>query len=478
MRVEVFVIDLFISQILLGLEYLHFNSIAHRFELYFGWISSSHFFLDRDLKPENILVSSTGIIKLTDFGGSADFSSASTASKKNGFVDDTQGTWAFWAPEICASDDLSTYSAFQSDVWAAGVVLFVMLYGILPFWDDDTGTLFQLIETRMLHPDVPLPLPEENKSLRSDLAYEMIEGVLIGKPENRPSIRQCQSRAWVQSNAFPSDPSSNDYRSRMMRMVSNQKSVADLSDEELSLESAITPGKAMYISKLAFKKVVKKSTESLQKFVAVMASLDENDEEKMRSQDTNEEDGADADSEKVMTDKGNSYRNLLKVFSKGSNEALTTPATPAAPTPFDAVMTSNPLKGNEYLDEMSKDVVSDSDSDSSSDDDWTAWTRDFLEAPQELYRRLTSDPAPVILLSRSSSISSDLNSFQRNSHQWNLVTFRFPKKCSYCKTTIWPSFQLSAENNVFQCQFCAKIYHQKCCYDEEEFCLEGSTTVR
>ena len=104
--------------------------------------------LDRDLTPENILVSSTGTIKLTDFGGSADFSSASTASKRNGFVDETQGTWAFWAPEICASNDLSAYSAFRSDVWATMKqdIVFVIL-----------ATL--VLIARKVCPDFPCPPP-------------------------------------------------------------------------------------------------------------------------------------------------------------------------------------------------------------------------------------------------------------------------------------------------------------------------------
>jgi hypothetical protein len=455
------------------------------------------------LKPDNILLSSTGTIKLTDFGGSTDFSLASTASKRNGFVGDTQGTWAFWAPEICGSDDLPTYSAFHSDVWAAGVVLFVMLYGVLPFWHDDMETLFELIENRMKHPEIQLTIPDEKKSLRSSLASEMVETVLIGNPENRPSIQTCQSHPWVQSNAGSNSLSSsaNDHRSRLMRMASNQRSVADFSDEELSLENAITPGHAVYISKLLFRKLIKKSTESFQKFAAVIASLDEDDEDRDRHRyreregeghsDEENDSSSSAAAAEASPEKGNSFRNYFNVFSLGND----TSSASDAPASASAVMTSNPLKSVEEFDSIAPPGAPDADAagsdsgsdSSSSDDDWTAWTRDFFEAPQELFRRLTSDSVPPFLssltpsdsvsslVSSSSSASGDMNSFQRNSHQWNLISFKFPKTCSYCDKTIWPSLSFhqgsgNAESNVFKCQFCSKIYHQKCCYEEEELC--------
>jgi len=46
------VVSKYTKQILLGLQYLHFNGIVHR-----------------DLKASNLLISADGIVKLADFGG-------------------------------------------------------------------------------------------------------------------------------------------------------------------------------------------------------------------------------------------------------------------------------------------------------------------------------------------------------------------------------------------------------------------------
>lgn len=52
------------------------------------------------------------------------------------------GTVAYWAPELCAHDvnkgatahgDKSGRQSYESDIWAAGVVLYVMIYGMMPF---------------------------------------------------------------------------------------------------------------------------------------------------------------------------------------------------------------------------------------------------------------------------------------------------------------------------------------------------------
>ena len=63
-----------------GMTYLHAHNIAHR-----------------DLKPDNILLNSRGIVKIVDFGVSHKFENTSTDM----LVSDTQGTNAFFSPEMC-----------------------------------------------------------------------------------------------------------------------------------------------------------------------------------------------------------------------------------------------------------------------------------------------------------------------------------------------------------------------------------------
>lgn len=47
----------------------------------------------------------------------------------------TEGTWCFWAPEMCGTrQDGAAFNAYAADSWAAGVTLWCFLYGRVPFF--------------------------------------------------------------------------------------------------------------------------------------------------------------------------------------------------------------------------------------------------------------------------------------------------------------------------------------------------------
>ena len=118
----------FFRQIIYGLEFLHKHGICHR-----------------DLKPENILLDEHDTIKIADFGFAR--------WMKVNTVDTACGSPHYASPEVIMGD---RYDGMKSDIWSAGVILYTMLSGKLPFND---GSIRQLLlkvksgEYRM--PDFP-----------------------------------------------------------------------------------------------------------------------------------------------------------------------------------------------------------------------------------------------------------------------------------------------------------------------------------
>eukprot|EP00800_Vazella_pourtalesii_P002067 TRINITY_DN1190_c0_g1_i5.p1 TRINITY_DN1190_c0_g1~~TRINITY_DN1190_c0_g1_i5.p1 ORF type:complete len:456 (+),score=71.94 TRINITY_DN1190_c0_g1_i5:120-1487(+) len=109
---------------LLGVEYLHYQRIIHR-----------------DIKPENLLLDDHGRLKIADFGESDDLTSlhhGDQSSHKN------VGTPAFYAPELIIA---STHVTKAIDVWAMGVTLFCLLYDQLPFKGDTRQELYSAIQS-------------------------------------------------------------------------------------------------------------------------------------------------------------------------------------------------------------------------------------------------------------------------------------------------------------------------------------------
>ena len=119
------------SQLCQALDYLHTKKIVHR-----------------DLKPENLLYASPADdanLKVADFG----LARMLTAGD---MMKTACGTPGYVAPEILKNKG---YDSGAVDMWSAGVILYILLCGFPPFYEEELPALFDQI----LHARYDFPSP-------------------------------------------------------------------------------------------------------------------------------------------------------------------------------------------------------------------------------------------------------------------------------------------------------------------------------
>lgn len=88
----------------------------------------------RDIKPENILFNDYNELKLMDFGSAECFGNG-------GLMSGIVGTPYYVAPEVLGGREYNE----TVDVWSAGVILYVMLAGIPPFYGESAKEIFEAV---------------------------------------------------------------------------------------------------------------------------------------------------------------------------------------------------------------------------------------------------------------------------------------------------------------------------------------------
>jgi serine/threonine-protein kinase len=136
-----------------------------------------HGVVHRDVKALNVFVAALddegprNVIKLIDFGAAG-----SIDEERAGAV--LVGTPTHMAPERF----LDPRGTPASDVYAAGIMLFQLLTGAVPYQSDDVATLARL------HQSAPIPLPSSQRSGIAG-ADDIITATLAKEPSARPSAK-------------------------------------------------------------------------------------------------------------------------------------------------------------------------------------------------------------------------------------------------------------------------------------------------
>lgn len=146
--------------------------------------------MHRDLKPENFLFVSQeedSLLKTIDFGLSIFF-------KPGEKFTDVVGSPYYVAPEV-----LRKHYGPEADVWSAGVIVYILLSGVPPFWGETEQGIFE----QVLHGDLDFS-PEPWPSI-SEEAKDLVRKMLVRDPRKRLTAHEVLCHPWVQVDGVAPD---------------------------------------------------------------------------------------------------------------------------------------------------------------------------------------------------------------------------------------------------------------------------------
>ncbi|KDP43357.1 hypothetical protein JCGZ_25462 [Jatropha curcas] len=165
--------------------------------------------MHRDLKPENFLFDTPGEdakLQATDFGLSVFY-------KPGQYFSDVVGSPYYVAPEVL----LKLYGP-EVDVWSAGVILYILLSGVPPFWaETESGIFRQILQGKIDFESEPWPKISES-------AKDLIRKMLERDPRRRISAHEVLCHPWiVDDRVAPDKPLDSAVLSRLKKFSAMNK---------------------------------------------------------------------------------------------------------------------------------------------------------------------------------------------------------------------------------------------------------------
>jgi len=153
-------------QLASALQYLHAHNVVHK-----------------DIKPSNLLVTDQNHLYLSDFGASQMF-----AEDELPLISSTDGTMAFFAPEMCYGEN--QFDGKKADIWALGASLFMLVHGHPPFVADSPDALVEKIARGVI---------EYPSSSEKEEVNDLLRKILVKDADKRPSLAEIASHSWCTS---------------------------------------------------------------------------------------------------------------------------------------------------------------------------------------------------------------------------------------------------------------------------------------
>lgn len=171
----------YFGQLLDGLEYMHSQ----------GWVH-------RDIKPDNLLIDHQFNLKIADLGFSTSF-----RDKPERRLKSVLGTPSFMAPEILCKQP---YDGEKVDIFAAGVVLFMLMTGTHPFNSTaPNDSYYRLIREGNFerfwgfHTRKRSGFPQANYPPQ---VVHLINWMIGSDPATRPSLSDVRNHEWMQGEVM------------------------------------------------------------------------------------------------------------------------------------------------------------------------------------------------------------------------------------------------------------------------------------
>ena len=218
----------YFKQIHMGVTFLHDNGLCHR-----------------DLKPENCMVDAkTDTLKIIDFGLSKHLESAVTlgvgtpdymAPEMLGYGASKNQRQVHHHPYVGSNSSKKLYDARAVDVWAMGVMLYLMVAGVYPFEDpenpDNVACTLQNVRDGRIR-----PLPADISHHCADLIARMLHK----KSSKRLTLDQVLQHPWIKINSMSAKKDSSSKSGEFGRNASKEitRRASDIKKHRISSGSS------------------------------------------------------------------------------------------------------------------------------------------------------------------------------------------------------------------------------------------------